>query len=121
MEAQRRFSAISLPPEPSGSHAMPKSSGPLDGRVTSTPRVVLVLDEDGDALQGSVNQNELARHKLLDLIGDLFFYGGPPIGRLHARRPGHRRTHLALRAAIAAGAVVREGDAPEDGFWIPGA
>lgn len=51
--------------------------------------------------------DEPARHKLLDLAGDLFAHGGPPVGRVHAYRPGHAATHEALRRAEAAGIVDR--------------
>ncbi len=49
--------------------------------------------------------DEPARHKLLDLVGDLFLYGGPPRGSVHAHRPGHWSTHEAMRAAIARGVI----------------
>jgi len=49
--------------------------------------------------------DEPARHKVLDLMGDLFLYGGPPIGQVHAFRPGHRATHGVLRQALAKGVV----------------
>jgi UDP-3-O-[3-hydroxymyristoyl] N-acetylglucosamine deacetylase len=43
--------------------------------------------------------DEPARHKLLDLMGDLFLHGGPPRGTVHAYRPGHRATHAIVREA----------------------
>ncbi len=43
--------------------------------------------------------DEPARHKLLDLIGDLHVYGGPPRGRVRAFRPGHWATHAAMARA----------------------
>ncbi len=49
--------------------------------------------------------DEPARHKLLDLLGDLFLYGGPPRGHIHAFRPGHRATHAILREALRTGVV----------------
>ena len=51
--------------------------------------------------------DEPARHKLLDLIGDLYLYGGPPEGRVHARRPGHAATHAAVTRGLAEGVLVR--------------
>jgi UDP-3-O-[3-hydroxymyristoyl] N-acetylglucosamine deacetylase len=51
--------------------------------------------------------DEPARHKLIDLMGDLFLYGGPPVGSIHAFRPGHRATHAILREAIARRVVSR--------------
>jgi UDP-3-O-[3-hydroxymyristoyl] N-acetylglucosamine deacetylase len=70
---------------------------------------VIVLEESGETLGPGPPplRNELARHKLLDLLGDLFFHGGPPRGRLFAHRPGHGRTHAALRDALDQGLLVR--------------
>jgi UDP-3-O-[3-hydroxymyristoyl] N-acetylglucosamine deacetylase len=51
-------------------------------------------------------RDEPARHKLLDLLGDLYVYGGPPRGQVTALRPGHRATHAVMREAIARGLVV---------------
>jgi UDP-3-O-[3-hydroxymyristoyl] N-acetylglucosamine deacetylase len=42
-------------------------------------------------------------HKILDLIGDLYLYGGPPLGRIIALRPGHRATHDVVLRALALG------------------
>jgi UDP-3-O-[3-hydroxymyristoyl] N-acetylglucosamine deacetylase len=50
--------------------------------------------------------DEPARHKLLDLIGDLFLHGGPPLGRVHASRPGHAATHAAIARAMDLGILV---------------
>ena len=49
--------------------------------------------------------DEPARHKLLDLLGDLYLHGGAPIGFLRAERPGHQRTHEIVRRALDAGVV----------------
>lgn len=49
--------------------------------------------------------DEPARHKLLDLAGDLFVHGGPPIGRVIAHRPGHAATHAAVAKARSMGVV----------------
>ena len=76
---------------------------------------VLVLDAAGAPLPqcAPMQQDELARHKLLDLIGDSFLYGGPPLGRTAALRPGHSATHQAFRTALATG--VLEWQAPTHG------
>lgn len=50
--------------------------------------------------------DEPARHKLLDLIGDLYLHGGPFRGRVHAHRPGHAATHAAMAQALRHGIVV---------------
>jgi UDP-3-O-[3-hydroxymyristoyl] N-acetylglucosamine deacetylase len=54
--------------------------------------------------------DEPARHKLLDLIGDLALYGGPPRGTIDARLPGHTATHAVAAQALADGVLV--GDSP---------
>jgi UDP-3-O-[3-hydroxymyristoyl] N-acetylglucosamine deacetylase len=52
-------------------------------------------------------ENEVAKHKLLDLIGDFAFYGGPPEGRVFAARPGHTASHRIIREALSAGLLSR--------------
>jgi UDP-3-O-acyl-N-acetylglucosamine deacetylase len=51
--------------------------------------------------------NEVARHKLLDLVGDLALFGGPPRGRIVAERPGHAATQEIAREALARGILAR--------------
>ena len=51
--------------------------------------------------------DEPARHKLLDLIGDLALYGGPPLGEVDAFLPGHTATHAIAARALSAGVLVR--------------
>lgn len=65
---------------------------------------VVVIGRDRVLSAGApFHWDEPARHKLLDLIGDLYLYGGPPRGRLFAYRPGHARTHAAMRRALEEG------------------
>jgi len=72
------------------------------------PESVVVLTPHGALHAGApFTSDEPARHKLLDLIGDLFLYGGPPVGSVHAFRPGHRATHAILREAIERGVVAK--------------
>jgi UDP-3-O-[3-hydroxymyristoyl] N-acetylglucosamine deacetylase len=75
-------------------HAAPESV------VLVTPNAILTSGRPFDA-------DEPARHKLLDLIGDLFLYGGPPLGVVRATRPGHSATHEAMRVALERGLVAR--------------
>ncbi|MCL2725422.1 MAG: UDP-3-O-acyl-N-acetylglucosamine deacetylase [Polyangiaceae bacterium] len=49
--------------------------------------------------------DEPARHKLLDLLGDMFLYGGPPRGTVRAHRPGHAATHEAMQRALCDGII----------------
>lgn len=69
---------------------------------------VLVFDDEGSLALPSEppRDNELGAHKLLDLVGDSFLYGGLPLGSLHAHRPGHRPNHTMFADARAAGIIV---------------
>lgn len=69
---------------------------------------VLVYGDDG-AIAGCrpATKNEAARHKLLDLIGDLAIHGGPPRGSLTVQRPGHAATHAVVAQAFALGVLAR--------------
>jgi UDP-3-O-[3-hydroxymyristoyl] N-acetylglucosamine deacetylase len=73
------------------------------------PLAVMVLDADGavEPPGAPARPGEFARHKLLDLVGDLFLFGGPPVGRIHATRPGHGATHRAVLEAIERGILAR--------------
>jgi UDP-3-O-[3-hydroxymyristoyl] N-acetylglucosamine deacetylase len=52
--------------------------------------------------------DEPARHKLLDLIGDLALHGGPPRGTIDALLPGHTATHAVAARALADGVLARD-------------
>ncbi len=68
------------------------------------PDAVVVLTPDGALWAGPpFSPDEPARHKLLDLVGDLFLCGGPPLGRVRALRPGHAATAQATHRALAEG------------------
>ncbi len=45
--------------------------------------------------------DECARHKVLDCVGDLLLAGAPVIGHFHGVRPGHALNNKALRALFA--------------------
>ncbi len=61
----------------------------------------LVIDEpDGYLGSKPVFENECARHKLLDLIGDLSLAGRPVIGHITAFKPGHKFNVTALKAFL---------------------
>jgi UDP-3-O-[3-hydroxymyristoyl] N-acetylglucosamine deacetylase len=72
-----------------------------------TPEMVVVIGPEILAAGRPFEADEPARHKLLDLVGDLFLYGGPPRGRVHAYRPGHSSSHVAMRIALERGVVTR--------------
>ncbi|MGH7271179.1 MAG: UDP-3-O-acyl-N-acetylglucosamine deacetylase [Polyangiaceae bacterium] len=71
------------------------------------PASVVVIAQDAiHAVGAPFSPDEPARHKLLDLMGDLYLWGGPPRGRVRATRPGHTANARAMRRALDEGAVV---------------
>lgn len=59
---------------------------------------------DGDAIlnDGGLRfDDEFARHKVLDAIGDLYLAGAPLLGRYHGHRAGHTLNNQLLRALFA--------------------
>lgn len=71
-----------------------------------SPESVVVVGPDRVFSAGApFTADEPARHKLLDLLGDLFLYGGPPRGHVSAFRPGHAATHRAMQRALDEGLV----------------
>lgn len=83
------------------------------------PHAVMVLGDDGSVEPPGTpaRDGEFARHKLLDLIGDLYALGGPPVGVVRARRPGHRATHHAIALALEKGILARSESAERPGAW----
>ena len=78
------------------------------GRATHVDvKSVLLFDDQGCPLGCVPEPDELARHKLLDLIGDLYLFGGPPLGTIEAWRPGHAATHHAMSIAMERGLLQR--------------
>jgi UDP-3-O-[3-hydroxymyristoyl] N-acetylglucosamine deacetylase len=70
------------------------------------PASVVVLAPDAVLSTGRpFAPDEPARHKLLDLIGDLYLRGGPPVGSFHAVRPGHAPNARAIRRALEDGVL----------------
>lgn len=66
-----------------------------------SPRDLLVIGPEGPIDNALRWENELARHKLLDLIGDLALAGGPIVARITARRSGHALNHEMARRLAA--------------------
>ncbi|MEW4487512.1 UDP-3-O-acyl-N-acetylglucosamine deacetylase [Thalassoglobus sp. JC818] len=64
----------------------------------STPQNVLVFGEDGIVENSLRFENECARHKILDCIGDFALLGCDLAGRFVATRSGHRLNHAMIRA-----------------------
>jgi UDP-3-O-acyl N-acetylglucosamine deacetylase len=66
-----------------------------------SPRDMLVVGPDGPVENAYRFPDEPARHKLLDLLGDLSLAGRPVRGRVEAWRSGHALNH-AIAARLAA-------------------
>ncbi|MBK7403247.1 MAG: UDP-3-O-acyl-N-acetylglucosamine deacetylase [Phycisphaerales bacterium] len=67
-----------------------------------TAKDLLVIDDSGAPIDNAWRfENEPARHKLLDLIGDLALVGRPIRARITALRAGHAMNH-AMAQALAA-------------------
>jgi UDP-3-O-acyl N-acetylglucosamine deacetylase len=63
-----------------------------------TPADLPVIGPDGPIDNAWRFPDECARHKLLDLIGDLALLGRPLIARVRAHKTGHAHTHALVRA-----------------------
>ncbi len=65
-----------------------------------TSKDLLVIGPEGPIDNAWRFENEPARHKLLDLIGDLALVGGPIRGEIVAHRAGHALNHAMARAIV---------------------
>jgi UDP-3-O-[3-hydroxymyristoyl] N-acetylglucosamine deacetylase/3-hydroxyacyl-[acyl-carrier-protein] dehydratase len=65
-----------------------------------SPKDVLVIAADGPIDNAFRFTNECARHKVLDLLGDLYLVGRPLRGRLVAHKSGHALNHLLARRLL---------------------
>jgi UDP-3-O-[3-hydroxymyristoyl] N-acetylglucosamine deacetylase / 3-hydroxyacyl-[acyl-carrier-protein] dehydratase len=65
-----------------------------------SPRDLLVISPDGPIDNTFRFPDECARHKVLDLIGDLYLLGRPICGRLVAHKSGHNLNHLMARKLL---------------------
>jgi UDP-3-O-[3-hydroxymyristoyl] N-acetylglucosamine deacetylase len=62
----------------------------------------IVLDEYRILNQGGLRyEDEFAKHKVLDAIGDLYILGYPILGHFKAFKSGHALNNQLLRALIA--------------------
>jgi len=62
----------------------------------------VVLDDDGIINEGGLRyRDELAKHKILDVIGDLYLCGHPIIGAFTGHRSGHTTNNALLRKLLA--------------------
>lgn len=78
------------------------------GRAASVDLASVMVFDDRGVVEGCrpPGPDEPARHKLLDLAGDLALYGGPPLGTVDAFAPGHTATHAIVARARAEGVLV---------------
>ena len=67
-----------------------------------TYRDILVIGEGGPIENAYHFPDECARHKTIDLIGDLMLAGAFVSGRIYARRSGHHLNHELVRRLIEA-------------------
>ena len=63
-----------------------------------TEKDLLVIGPDGPKGNEYRYQDEPVRHKVVDLIGDLYLLGAPIQGRIIAHRSGHALNHALVRA-----------------------
>ena len=64
---------------------------------------LLVFDADGPIDNELRFRDECARHKVLDLVGDLALAGCDVVGHIVAHRSGHRLNAEMVRSAVARG------------------
>jgi UDP-3-O-[3-hydroxymyristoyl] N-acetylglucosamine deacetylase/3-hydroxyacyl-[acyl-carrier-protein] dehydratase len=65
-----------------------------------SPRDLLVIGDDGPVENAFRFADECARHKVLDIIGDLSLAGRPVRGRVFAHKSGHDLNHTLVRRLL---------------------
>jgi UDP-3-O-[3-hydroxymyristoyl] N-acetylglucosamine deacetylase / 3-hydroxyacyl-[acyl-carrier-protein] dehydratase len=70
------------------------------------PSNTVVLKEGGGTGSPMRFPNECARHKILDLLGDLFLAGADVLGTVHAHRTGHRENARLVDRLRSSGPIV---------------
>jgi UDP-3-O-[3-hydroxymyristoyl] N-acetylglucosamine deacetylase / 3-hydroxyacyl-[acyl-carrier-protein] dehydratase len=65
-----------------------------------TPRDVLVIAASGPVENQFRFADECARHKVLDIVGDLYLAGRIIFGRIVAHKSGHEMNHLLVRRLL---------------------
>jgi UDP-3-O-[3-hydroxymyristoyl] N-acetylglucosamine deacetylase / 3-hydroxyacyl-[acyl-carrier-protein] dehydratase len=65
-----------------------------------TPKDVLVISENGPIDNAFRFPDECARHKVLDVLGDLYLVGRPLRGRIIAYKSGHSLNHLLAKRLL---------------------
>lgn len=65
-----------------------------------SPEQLLVISQTGPISNAFRFDDECARHKVLDLIGDLYLVGRPIRGRIVAHKSGHSLNHLLAKRLL---------------------
>ncbi len=65
-----------------------------------TPKELLVISPVGPIQNAFRFADECARHKVLDLLGDLYLTGRPIYGRIVAHKSGHSLNHMMARRLL---------------------
>lgn len=65
-----------------------------------SPKDLLVISESGPIDNEFRFADECARHKVLDLLGDLYLVGRPIRGRIFAHKSGHSLNHMLARRLL---------------------
>jgi len=65
-----------------------------------TPRDVLIINADGPIDNSFRFPDECARHKALDILGDLYLVGRPLRGRIVGYKSGHALNHLLAKRLL---------------------
>jgi len=68
-----------------------------------TPKDLLVISPTGPLDNEYRFADECVRHKVLDLIGDLYLAGRPIYGRILAHKSGHELNHMLVRRLVEQG------------------
>jgi len=75
-----------------------------------TPKDLLVISERGPIDNDFRFVDECARHKVLDLIGDIYLVGRPIRGMIVARKSGHELNHVLARRLLEQEAADERGE-----------
>src|SRR5204863_3415982 len=65
-----------------------------------SPKELLVISPKGPIDNQWRFTDECARHKVLDLIGDLYLVGRPIFGRIVAHKSGHSLNHMLAKRLV---------------------
>jgi len=83
-----------------------------------TPADMLVIGEDGPIDNEYRFDNEPARHKILDIVGDLYLAGAFIQGRIVASRSGHALNRKLCKAILEQQKVAKRSDAVASGLQM---